>query len=287
MAFNKDNFAPIGGQSARGSAPQMFSYVTTDNNATAETDGYFNVARTYLEVNDIIICINNEGLTQYKVSSVPLGGDIVIISNLTVGGVVLEDNTINILDEDSNLTIVPDNTGHVDIHSPPDSEISGVNINGVTYDAGLRVNDIGGDLPAQFVLHRHSTTLQPVVLGARANSNTDTHIAVTAGQITLSLIGAGWTGSHYDLFGLIDVAADSLGTISTTSSPGKLLLKTTKDGANIPTTALSIDSDNVMFIANTTTAPVATPTGGGYLYVEAGALKFKGSSGTVTTIANA
>ena len=35
------------------------------------------------------------------------------------------------------------------------------------------------------------------------------------------------------------------------------------------------------------TAPSSNPTGGGYLYVEAGALKYRGSSGTVTTIANA
>jgi len=40
-----------------------------------------------------------------------------------------------------------------------------------------------------------------------------------------------------------------------------------------------------VFVANSS-AP-ATPTGGGYLYVESGALKYKGSSGTVTTIANA
>lgn len=35
------------------------------------------------------------------------------------------------------------------------------------------------------------------------------------------------------------------------------------------------------------TAPGGTPSGGGYLYVEAGALKYKGSSGTVTTLAPA
>ena len=43
----------------------------------------------------------------------------------------------------------------------------------------------------------------------------------------------------------------------------------------------------VMFIANATTAPTTNPTGGGVLYVEGGALKYRGSSGTVTTIANA
>jgi hypothetical protein len=43
----------------------------------------------------------------------------------------------------------------------------------------------------------------------------------------------------------------------------------------------------VAFIANAGTVPASNPTGGGVLYVEAGALKYRGSSGTVTTIANA
>lgn len=43
----------------------------------------------------------------------------------------------------------------------------------------------------------------------------------------------------------------------------------------------------VFFMANATTVPTTNPSGGGILYVEGGALKFRGSSGTVTTIANA
>lgn len=42
--------------------------------------------------------------------------------------------------------------------------------------------------------------------------------------------------------------------------------------------------EKVIFIANATTVPSTNPTGGGILYVEAGALKYRGSSGTVTTI---
>jgi len=42
---------------------------------------------------------------------------------------------------------------------------------------------------------------------------------------------------------------------------------------------------NVIAIKNAT-APTSNPSGGGILYVEAGALKYRGSSGTVTTIAN-
>ena len=43
----------------------------------------------------------------------------------------------------------------------------------------------------------------------------------------------------------------------------------------------------VIFINNRTTVPTSNPVGGGLLYVDAGALKYRGSSGTVTTIANA
>ncbi|NJO30854.1 MAG: hypothetical protein HC874_27350 [Richelia sp. SL_2_1] len=43
--------------------------------------------------------------------------------------------------------------------------------------------------------------------------------------------------------------------------------------------------DRGIFIANATTVPTGNPSGGGFLFVESGALKFRGSSGTVTTIA--
>src|SRR5690606_3132550 len=43
----------------------------------------------------------------------------------------------------------------------------------------------------------------------------------------------------------------------------------------------------VFFIANATTVPTSNPTGGGILYTSGGALFYRGSSGTVTMIANA
>lgn len=45
--------------------------------------------------------------------------------------------------------------------------------------------------------------------------------------------------------------------------------------------------DGVVGIANAGTVPSSNPTGGGVLYVEGGALKYRGSSGTVTAIAPA
>lgn len=46
-------------------------------------------------------------------------------------------------------------------------------------------------------------------------------------------------------------------------------------------------SGPMIFLANRTAAPTTSPTGGGILYAEAGALKYRGSSGTVTVIAPA
>jgi len=43
----------------------------------------------------------------------------------------------------------------------------------------------------------------------------------------------------------------------------------------------------VVYLRNADTVPTSNPTGGGILYVQSGALKYRGSSGTVTTIANA
>ncbi len=43
----------------------------------------------------------------------------------------------------------------------------------------------------------------------------------------------------------------------------------------------------VIFIGNSTGIPTSNPTGGGFLYVESGALKYRGTAGTITTIAPA
>ena len=49
---------------------------------------------------------------------------------------------------------------------------------------------------------------------------------------------------------------------------------------------MRLDSSGNLKIVNTSSAP-ATPTGGGVLYVQAGSLKYIGSSGTITTLAAA
>jgi hypothetical protein len=74
---------------------------------------------------------------------------------------------------------------------------------------------------------------------------------------------------------------------------GRIRIGTT-DGLYIQNTgSVGVGTDSfgggsrVFGLVNATAIPTTNPTGGGILYVEAGALKYRGSSGTVTTIANA
>lgn len=107
----------------------------------------------------------------------------------------------------------------------------------------------------------------------------------------LQVAGSGWirdkialqrsTGPDW-----IEIAAfaDTLGGAKTdnlslgNNGGGDLLLHT--NGA----ARVRLDANGNAKIFNTVSAP-ATPSGGGILYVQAGALKFIGSSGTVTTLA--
>lgn len=60
-----------------------------------------------------------------------------------------------------------------------------------------------------------------------------------------------------------------------------------RDVSLCSTTAVLESGSKVIGIANCTTAPTTNSANGGVLYVQAGALKYRGSSGTVTTIAAA
>ena len=91
--------------------------------------------------------------------------------------------------------------------------------------------------------------------------------------------------------GRIDNNASGLRVQAQTNS---LQLRGTSNvGITIAATTMTIDSGITSLVISQVstllnqTAPAGTPSGGGYLYVESGALKYKGSSGTVTTIAAA
>jgi len=178
-------------------------------------------------------------------------GTLNSIAQINIDNIRIDGNLISAEDAGGNITLKPNTTGSVDIFEPPASEAAGININGVTYDTALRVNDIGGTSPAQFIAHRHSTTLAPIILGARTNNDTTSHSDVTLGQSLLTTYGAGWSTSSYKLAAAIDLSVDSTGTVSAASMPGRIRFQVTPDGSLTPATAMTITNDkNIKLEAN-------------------------------------
>lgn len=143
------------------------------------------------------------------------------------------------------------------------TEGSGINVNGITYTSSFKVSDLNGTNAAQTILHKHSTTIEPVLLAARSNSNDATHSSITAGQAVFSLYGAGWETNNYKLFGAFQITADSTGVLSSTSAPGRLSLQVTPNGAVYPVEALGITNDKTATFAGSVVATAinSTPIG--------------------------
>ena len=89
-----------------------------------------------------------------------------------------------------------------------------------------------------------------------------------------SLIVTAQNGNTINNGGNISLLPGSKGASGT--ADGNMSLLTTASGYG--------GMSKGIFIGNVTTAPISDPTGGGFLYVEAGALKYRGSSGTITTV---
>lgn len=107
------------------------------------------------------------------------------------------------------------------------------------------------------------------------------NVVILSGTINGTTIGAVTPASAT----FTTVIASGGGTFSTglfadASCPVTLL-------NNLTLGSVGGDGTGVAFIANATTAPTTNPTGGGVLYVQGGALKYRGSAGTISTIAPA
>jgi len=63
MAFSRTGWNPIGGQSKKGTAPQIFTYITTEAIGTVDGLGYFNDVATDVSVGDIIMSVTSTGGT--------------------------------------------------------------------------------------------------------------------------------------------------------------------------------------------------------------------------------
>jgi hypothetical protein len=187
-------------------------------------------------------------------------------AQVTIGTIPLSaggtgSSTQNFVDLTTNQAVAGDKTltGSTIIGNAG-SESAGIDVGGTNYQSTFKVSDINGTNFAQTILHRHSTVLEPLILGARSNSDTSSHADVTAGQNLFSIYGSGSAGTNYKLFGGVNIAASSLGTISDTSAPGKIVLSTTPNAATGPTATLTLDSDKSATFAGTVSGTQYTST---------------------------
>lgn len=111
-------------------------------------------------------------------------------------------------------------------------------------------------------------------------------IEVLAGKVLL------YTGASFAPLARLDVSGEGTGTgqafaVRDSGGVSNNLVVLDNGSVGIGTASEFATGEGAIGIANATTVPSTTPTGGGVMYVEGGALKYKGSSGTVTTIATA
>jgi hypothetical protein len=125
----------------------------------------------------------------------------------------------------------------------------------------------------------------------------------SAAQIGLVVRGAASQSANLQEWqnsaGTVQASVSSTGIISSlngigtpffTNSAGSTVIATTSGSRNLQlfSATLSVGGgSSVLGIANAVTAPTTDPVGGGILYSEGGALKYRGSGGAVTNIAGA
>lgn len=91
MAFSRDGWQPIGGQSKRGKAPMMWSYTSTDAIADVNTANYFNSVSAEVKVGDLIYVHD---------SNTPTASLVVVLSNDGTNVDVSDGTALSVADAD-------------------------------------------------------------------------------------------------------------------------------------------------------------------------------------------
>ena len=135
------------------------------------------------------------------------------------------------------------------IAGDPGTESSGVQINGNLYMSSAKVSDIGGSNAAQFILHRHSTTLPALLLGVRSKTDTSAHAVMADNDVLMTMLAAGWDGADsYSLSSEIRMEVD--GTAGANSMPGQITFMTAAAGTEVPLERMRIRSTGNVEIDN-------------------------------------
>lgn len=184
---------------------------------------------------------------------------------------------------------------HTDLNAEFDNILGYLNSNPVT------LTQLGiGMTPANIldITQTQNTSSMIKILNASAGSSADVTVRASNGNSLGELVHFGTGFTTIGIFrqnGTILFGDGAGGVTMSTGAAQPLYFGTnnvermrvdTSGNLLIGATAAGTAAVGVIGIANGT-IPASSPSGMGQLYVEAGALKYRGSAGTVTTIANA
>lgn len=137
------------------------------------------------------------------------------------------------------------------IAGDPGLEASGINVGGTTYDSVLKASDIGGTNIAQFIMHRHSSSFGPFVVGSRSQGDTTAHVIVNDGDDLLRFWGVGWDGAQYQVGASMAFRVD--GTPGAVDMPGEIVWSTTPDGSAVVAERMRLRQDGQLEVDNNVT----------------------------------
>jgi hypothetical protein len=130
-----------------------------------------------------------------------------------------------------------------------------------------------------------SVTNTAAVLGSANTFTVGGHIIANSVASTKPLIVRAASGQSVNIFEVQNSGSSSLVSVS---SGGSLTVGGNINGLNLRVNGGDTSNGSgILALLNAGTVPTTNPSAGGIIYVEAGALKYRGSSGTVTVLAPA
>lgn len=261
-----------------GSASELNASYLTSNSANPASTGFIRAIK-----NVVGLAFRNDGNTGDLEAVVAEATDVLRYGNALVEELKLSVKSAGIIDLLSNGVsflkastsgLVFGKTNTMSITQEVQLGVAGTDatIEAQAGDAGFA----GADITIASGSAGSGSTPGNIVLDAKASATASGRISFKGGAFG-EFVGMTYTDSTSTT--MIDVASD-------------IVVFDTKE-LLFPATNLSIFASSgsygggtqVIFIANATATPSTDPTGGGILYVEAGSLWFRGSSGTATQLA--